>query len=185
MGTQTPKGWTIDPKRPERPYKAQLTVNKEVKYLGHFKTEEAAHEAYIKARAETPALPHMGGAKIGTYTPPRKVCPNCEKPYAVTKFDIHYKACKRDYPYGYKSWMLAPKAKRRKGLKDIMKDNEELKEQNAALKAQLEAFAPLVDEYTKLLALMEQARKESIESEIEQRPRFKMDENGNLTRIDK
>lgn len=90
----SPKGYTIDRNRLKTPYMAQLTLNGHHTYLGHFATAEEAHEAYLKKREENPRLPRSGGQKEG-FQHPRKVCDLCEYDWAVSKFEMHRKACER------------------------------------------------------------------------------------------
>lgn len=112
-----PKGWSIDKRRKSRPYKAQITINNQIEFLGYHATPEEAHAAFVKAREANPRLPHSGGATKGTYTHPRKICPNCKMDYAKTKYAIHYEACLRNYPEGKRAWSLAPKRKKKRYIK--------------------------------------------------------------------
>lgn len=112
-----PKGWSIDKRRKSRPYKAQIVINGKIEFLGNYETPEEAHAVFMKAREQNPRLPHNGGAQKGTYTPPRKICPNCNMDYAKPKFKMHYEACIRNYPNGYKPWMPAPKRKKPQYIK--------------------------------------------------------------------
>jgi hypothetical protein len=45
-------GVTFYPKRLRRKYKACLKVNGKTTHLGYFPSEEEAHQAYLKAKAE-------------------------------------------------------------------------------------------------------------------------------------
>ena len=112
-----PKGWSIDKRRKSRPYKAQIVINNQIEFLGYHDTPEEAHAAFVKVREANPRLPHSGGAKKGTYTPPRKICPNCKMDYAKTKYTMHYEACIRDYHEGRNSWRLAPRRKKKQYIK--------------------------------------------------------------------
>ena len=58
-----PKGWSIDNRHPTKPYSGRLMINGVSTYLGHFATEEEAHEEYLKAREANPLLPKTNGRK--------------------------------------------------------------------------------------------------------------------------
>jgi hypothetical protein len=52
-----PKGWTYNPiKNPSKPYRAQMSVNRQTVSLGDWATAAEANAAYLKARAATPKL---------------------------------------------------------------------------------------------------------------------------------
>lgn len=55
----TPKGYTYNPTGyPQKPYQAQMSVDKKTVLIGYFSTAAEATAAYVKARAERPRIPN-------------------------------------------------------------------------------------------------------------------------------
>lgn len=44
------KGYTIDKRRPKKPYHARIYINNKYKSLGMYHTAEEAHKAYMNAK---------------------------------------------------------------------------------------------------------------------------------------
>lgn len=62
-----PKGYTIDPKHPSKPYRAQMSVRKQTISLGNYATPEEARAVYQAARAATPKLSNHAWRKEYIY----------------------------------------------------------------------------------------------------------------------
>ena len=92
---KSPKGWTLDKYCRPKPYMVQLTIKGKKAYVGHFATEEEAHAAYLKVRAENPPSRRSGG---------RKQCGICKEEYTISKLKIHVRSCAKKNLVFYDRW---------------------------------------------------------------------------------
>jgi hypothetical protein len=91
------KGWVYDKRNGNRPYRAQIFIEGQYKFIGNYATPEEATAAYVKVRHDNPRNKRSGGNP--GYEHPRIFCPRCEYHISVHHFRRHTESCaQKKYP---------------------------------------------------------------------------------------